>query len=354
MMYALPDNLLPSEDSLPKDRDRGPAIHPRSRSLIRATKVGLKRIIDPLRPYPFIMGVLPWAGWTARQLGSVIHPEAVVHGPLRLWEPAWFQMNRRSSCRNVAVPGRHFLYVGEDAVIEDQVVHGHTLVLGDRILVGEEVEPPCTTLSVDLEGNTAVCPGDSPRSRAVQRASAALGDSLHRLFREHGLRTVWYVVGKLFNDPCMRALCERLIDDPDVELGWHSWDHRNYFLATEDEIKRDMEHADQTREAFGIRLDALAFPFNAPGHIETVLANGFSSLRGYVGQYDLPFTVRFDGLSFFGSSLFLGPSKVNGCIRALEKAGGSLNIFMHPVDWIGHDLGPLREIMNRHSEMHSR
>lgn len=260
-------------------------------------------------------------------------------------------MNRGSECRQISVPEGHFLYIGENADLEGRTIRNHTMVLRDRVLEGDAEPHPRQTLSVDLEGNTAVCPGDSPKSRAVQQEAARQADRIHRLFQEFGLKSVWYVVGSLLNDSLMKPLCERLIQDPNVDVGWHTQNHMNYFTADEDDVQKDMENANKVRELYKISLNAMAFPYNAPGHMETVLAHGFSKIRGYVGQLDLPFTVQFDGFTFFGSSLFLGPFTAATCIRSLDRQNGALNIFMHPVDWIGHNLTPLRTFIERYNQI---
>lgn len=320
-------------------------------SPFRRLKVRAKHALDVVRPYPWVTGLSPWPRWTAETLGSVIHREARVRGRLTLFEPAWFQMNRGSECRQISVPEGHFLYIGENADLEGRTIRNHTMVLRDRVLEGDAEPHPRQTLSVDLEGNTAVCPGDSPKSRAVQQEAARQADRIHRLFQEFGLKSVWYVVGSLLNDSLMKPLCERLIQDPNVDVGWHTQNHMNYFTADEDDVQKDMENANKVRELYKISLNAMAFPYNAPGHMETVLAHGFSKIRGYVGQLDLPFTVQFDGFTFFGSSLFLGPFTAATCIRSLDRQNGALNIFMHPVDWIGHNLTPLRTFIERYNQI---
>ncbi len=315
----------------------------------RKFKVRAKLFLDFFRPYFRLTGMSPWPRWTAETFGTIIHPESIVSGNLHMWEPAWVQMNRGAECRNVKVPGEHFLFLGEGAVLENRNVINHTLVFRDRIIVGEEEISPMPTLSVDLEGNTAVCPGDSPESIAVQKEAAIIADRIHHLFQEFNLQSTWYVVGSLFDDPFMKPLCGRLIQDPDVDVGWHTQDHMNYFTADEAEVEKDMARAQRIRETYGIPLDAMAFPYNAVGHMETVLNNGFSKLRGYIGQYNLPFTVRFDGFTFLGSSLFLGPLTLQSSFRFLKRNKGACNIFMHPVDWIGYDLSMLKPFIECYS-----
>jgi hypothetical protein len=142
----------------------------------------------------------------------------------------------------------------------------------------------------------------------------------------------------------MRPVCERILSDPDIEIGWHTQAHLNCFTASRDDVKRDMEHAERVRRELSIRLTAMAFPYNAVGYLDEVLSSGFTKLRGYIGQYKLPFTVRFKGFTFCGTTLFLGPRDVKTCRKGLDSPFESSNLFLHPVDWIRHDLQPLRDI----------
>ncbi|MBW2121318.1 MAG: polysaccharide deacetylase family protein, partial [Deltaproteobacteria bacterium] len=224
------------------------------RSLLRRLKVGTKHLLDHIRPYFLLTGISPIPGYTARQFGSLIHREASVRGRLGLCEPAWFQMNRGAFCRNIRVPGKHFCYVGEDSSLLDRTVRSHTMVFDGAILEGRECPARGITVSVDLEGNTASSCDGSAGEREVQREAAERARIIHSIFQDLGLRTVWYVVGSLFEDREMKSLCEEIMDDPNIEIGWHTQNHINYFDADEDAVKRDMECADTIRHRYSLDM----------------------------------------------------------------------------------------------------
>jgi hypothetical protein len=314
-------------------------------STLRRIKIRVKQVLDLIRPYPYLTRFCPRPAWTAGQLGSVIHTDARIRGPLRVWEPAWFQMNRHSVVHDVNIPGKHFLFVGEQTRLEHVTVHDHTFALSDRRLTGKDRTDKSVTLSVDLEGCVPFCSADTIRGRQLQKAALKKAKSLYAMLGEHRIPSTWYIVGSLFDDPDMAPFCETLMADPAIDIGWHSQDHLNYFLATPAAVERDMDHARRVRDRFNLPLDAMAFPFNALGHLDRVLSSGFNKIRGFVGQLYLPFTVDFDGFTFLGASQFLGPQTVEATIAAINRYRMNMNLFMHPVDWVNDDLAPVARVM---------
>lgn len=309
--------------------------------------MGIKEWLDRIRPYGVVTGHSPWPKWTALQLGSVIHPSARVSGRLKMEEPSWFQMNRGAFCRNITIDGLYGVYLGEGASLVNARLSSHTLVLKDRVMSGMDCKPYQTSLSVDLEGCTPFYSPRSPKGREMQRQAAYCAGRIHAYFKYHGIKSTWYIVGRLFDDPHMGPVCEALTADCDVEIGWHTHSHLNYYASAPEEVLADLEKACRLREKTGIRLSAMAFPYNAVGHLALAMRAGFTKFRGYIGQYYLPATIRFGTIEFFGTSFYIGPHTDLSRLEKILNLKRNCNLFLHPVDWINHDMNRLFAAIDR-------
>ncbi len=313
---------------------------------LRKFKVTTKLFLDRFRPYPYIMGLMPRPGYIAKTLGSVIHASAVVKGSLILNEPAWFQMNSGSFIRNLTVSGMHFCYIGENCSLYDKHIDQNTFVLNNEIIQGVDNRVKELTISVDLEGAYSVAESNTCNRQLIQKDSADCAKQIHAIFKELGINSTWYVVGDLLEDRYMGKVCEEIMADPEIEIGWHTQNHINYFLASEHEVDKDLEYAQRARLRYGLKLKNMAFPYNAVGYVDKVVLAGFSRLRGYVGQFYIPATVDFGDFTFLGASMFVGPYTVRSSSNKMPRKPANFNIFLHPVDWIGHDISPLRHFMS--------
>ncbi|GAX60357.1 xylanase/chitin deacetylase [Candidatus Scalindua japonica] len=312
---------------------------------LRKFKVATKLFLDRFRPYPYIMGLMPRPGYIARTLGSVIHESAVVKGKLNLSEPAWFQMNSGAFIENLTISGMHFCYIGENCSIHDRHIDQNTFVLNNQIIQGVDNCVKELTVSVDLEGAYSLAEGSTGNHQLIQKESADRARQIHSIFKESGIKSTWFVVGDLFEDRYMGPVCDEIMADPDIEIGWHTQNHINYFSVSEHEVDRDLECAARVRLRHSLELKSMAFPYNAVGFVDKVVSAGFSRIRGYVGQFYIPATVDFGNFVFMGTSMFVGPDTVENCLNKIPQKPANFNIFLHPVDWIGHDISPLRHFM---------
>lgn len=308
-------------------------------TLWRKCKILFKRLLDPLRPYPAILRYCPKPARVAQAMGAIFAKDALVDGPLSLWEPAWVQVNAGAKIRGLSVDGPWCFYAGENTHLAGFKARTHTAVLADKILEARPLSS-LPRLTVDFEGCSHARNRQTLQGEAVQRAACKCALQLHARLRECRLPSTWYMVGQLFRDPLMDRAISALMADPLVEIGWHSYSHINYFFSSRAEAAGDLEKLQALREASGLRLDCFCFPYNAVGWLDLCIEAGIREFRGYIGQYYLPVHMDFGYFSFRGTSMFLGPKTVNACLAKLPAPPG-FTFFCHDVDWVGQDMRPL-------------
>jgi peptidoglycan/xylan/chitin deacetylase (PgdA/CDA1 family) len=346
--------------------------------MIRRLLVAFKELLDRIRPwvdvYSHILRISPAPVTTARLLGAVVDTSARLDGDLLLYQPAWFQANSGARARAVRQGPGAFVLLDHDArLTENAVFQAPAIVTPQGVRTGCEVAPAAVTISLDLEGAVGLSQLAEPRFSALKRnwRSKDAARRMLDVFDEFLFPTTWAVCGHLFMDRCdgrhgypddarwlghdpgadaesrpdwyMPDLVRDLIAHPRVEVGYHSFAHVNHIAADAATVAHDVKLARQLRVDFGIPLDSYVLPYNAVGHVDALVAGGFSKLRGYIGQYYLPHTVDFGDFRFFGTSMYFGPSNIAARIgKVRECVGRNFNYFTHPEDWVGADLAPFR------------
>ena len=341
---------------------------------VRQVMLAIKRLLDRFRHVFDIYSLLIWI-WPGskttilRLLGTLVTDDATVQGSIRVWEPAWFQINGGSHIDGIAIKRNAVCLVDNNASVTDADVTEDTLFLKDRVLVGEPLPGSYVTISIDLEGAVALAHAgrqDFERLRPLWMQEKTSAQRLRDLFVKHHIPVTWAVCGHLFLDSCdgrhpfdehnwngpwfthdpatdyqrnpdwyMPDFIQELIDEPLFEVGYHTFGHFRYPQTSTNTIRTDMALADEIRKSWDIPLESFVYPYNETAAIDLVVQHGFKNLRGYIGQYYAAKTIQFNDFRYFVTSQFLGPETVAGCsARINEIAGQHFNYFTHPFDWL--------------------
>jgi hypothetical protein len=305
-------------------------------------------------------------------LGSVISFTGFIRKKVKLYEPAWLQINSMSEACSIELQKDSFLLIDHHTTCNDLVITSPTIVTSKGCYNQQDRLKKTVTISIDLEGGVGLSHVSRRYFKKMQPQwnSYKTALAMHSIFNKYSLPITWAMCGHLFLDSCngnhgfderdwygdwfawdpksdvkgnpdwyMPDFVNLLKMDKTAEIAYHSFGHFNYLHASDKTIIKDLELADQIRKQYAIPLKTLVYPYNAVSHIEESLQHGFNSFRGYIGQYYQPLTVDFGTFTFYGTSMFVGPANIKKRIKFVNECiGKNFNYFLHPENWVGCSL----------------
>jgi hypothetical protein len=342
------------------------------RPLLVIIKVFFNLIRPHINVFNILLGISPLKAATARLLGSVISPTGFIKKKVILYEPAWLQINSGSGAKSIELQKDSFLLIDHHTACNDLVIVSPTILTSKGSYSQLDRPNKTVTISIDLEGGVGLS-HVSPRyfkKLQSQWNSYETAFALHSLFNKYSLPVTWAICGHLFLDSCngnhgfdehdwygdwftcdpisdmernpdwyMPDFVNLLKEDKTAEIAYHSFGHFNYLLASEQTILKDLQWAEQIRKQYDIPLKTLIYPYNAVSHIEEALKCGFNCFRGYIGQYYQHLTVDFGTFTFYGTSMFVGPSNIKKRVKSTNECiAKNFNYFLHPENWVGCSL----------------
>jgi len=344
-------------------------------------------IFDRLRPYfnlyNFFIALSPSKKTAFRIFGAKINKGADIRGRVRVFEPAWIQLNRGAKIDGLKINAPASLLLDNETEGKNLQINQDTIILKDGILTGADLPEKRVTFSLDLEGGVGLAHAYKKNWKNLRSrwASEETAYRIRELLKKYSIPATWAVCGHLFlegcnghpefnehdwygdwfkYDPCgksndgwyMSRIISDLKNDGLFEIGYHSFGHFNYLNAGRETVLEDLNWAKKIRAAHNLKLETFVLPYNGLAHIEEIVAAGFKNLRGYVGQYYLPKTLDFGQFRVFGTSQYVGPKTVSYCVKNMDKiAGRNFNYFTHPEDWVGEDLGRLEFFISKLADM---
>jgi hypothetical protein len=363
---------------------------------MRILLVNIKILLNYFRdiffnPYSFLLKFIPSPLKTSflRAIGTCIEEGGKISGSVKLFEPAWIQVGKKSRLKDISANEKGIFWMDDGLIIQNRIINCPVIMTKDRTWKGTILDRKHITFSFDLEGGVGLSHA-SPKEWLKRRKDWHCQETAYHildLVKKYEIPTTWAVCGHLFLESCnghhefkerdwrgdwfiddpnsssiennewyMPDLIRQLKNHPFVEVGYHSFGHFNYALCSPETALQDMIWAHRIRKEWLLPLETFVFPYNAPGHWSLLVNHGgFTSLRGYIGQYYLPYTIDFKDFRFFGTSQHIGPKSHPQAIRRLKKnTWSACNLFTHPEEWVNRDLGPLERCFEaiKQSQVH--